>query len=961
MTLQEIEDIILLSLYTQDKSKNYGLPQILANNNINKPEQELKDIAADLTTRGLIQSKLSPSPVEGRIIPAGIKYVEAKLLPDYNSLQLEIGEVLDILNRWGFKKDAIEIKGRINEGPLTISVNSISSKKKPYFSWIRNQWTFKINSFPTIKSESVLSHQKIRSAFSLWAEAIFNMGSKENDFEETLHALSMNFPDSNLINLGYDCQGITGYVLIKGTPGTVPLVEFTTDLTNKKVFYTIYPDDTNEDLKGNRLKKAEIQKDWYVFTDNLEGTIPLRRFHGPKKSPIVDHFYSTSPHSDALRKEGYKEDNIQGFIFEKDGEGRQPLYVYSTNRSKLFFTPIEEARFLKFYVVTSVQGDKNRAKSMISNGFWENPYVDRYLDVVKGVGVGDILFLKSVAKNGLLKVQAVGVVYGNPRDGKKLLVQWHYKQQFSLDNLSRLNNAIEVLSEEDAILIISAIGKENFESIFFPTPSTTDSPKEPTEQINEVVRLQGDGSTVDDQLLRKPFVNALKSHIERYWKETDNQDSYTIHLDGEWGSGKSSILDMLELNLQEDKWTVVRYNAWQNQHLEKPWWVLLYKLYQATLSSESIEFRRMCLTWYNFKWKVVLPNKAVLLSTVLIAFALYILFNSFGSGWLFSFEPTTESWLKIVGLSITIFGGIWATSNFVVNTILSGSSKPEDSFYKKLSDPMDSLKSYFKNIVSISSKNTAIFIDDLDRCREGTTVGLLEGIQTLFKDQKVLYIIAGDGQWISTCFEVHYSAFKHDKAGHSLGDSFLAKVFQMSTAVPTMSPEAKGQYLRHLLNIDTSSNQGMKNSNEIADEIKQATSETELSNIIQVNKNKANVNQQALRISASEKLSELDLKKDISHVLIEHENDLEPNARSIKRFINNYSLARNSLFLEGKTLADISQPSLIKWLIVSSRWPSYSYALKKNPNELDNIKKTNSAFNKYVKGWLTVELIQKLS
>ncbi|MEQ8532161.1 MAG: hypothetical protein RIB86_09925, partial [Imperialibacter sp.] len=211
MTLQEIEDVILLSLYAEDKSKNHSFSQILANNNLEKTNQELKDIAADLANRGLVKSRILTSGAEGRIVPEGIKYVEAKLLPDYDTLKLEIGELLDILNRWGFKKDTIEVEGRINEGPLTISVNSTSFKKKPYFSWARNRWTFKINSSPKIKSESVLSHQKIRSAFSLWAEAIFNMGSTENASDETLHALSMSFPDSVLTNLGYDCQGITGY------------------------------------------------------------------------------------------------------------------------------------------------------------------------------------------------------------------------------------------------------------------------------------------------------------------------------------------------------------------------------------------------------------------------------------------------------------------------------------------------------------------------------------------------------------------------------------------------------------------------------------------------------------------------------------------------------------------------------------------------------------------------------
>jgi hypothetical protein len=823
MTTQEIEDIILLSLFQTKDSGYLSFSKILAENGLPARQDELIDLSNDLDKRGLIKHANTKDGAAGRILTEGRKFVENNLLKKYDNAQFGLLDAQKILYETGFSQSDFSNKLGSDSNPTRIIINFNIGDRQPSFDWYVYPLTRHIHSYPTVPPEEPISLPETLTYFRKWAEEVFKL-KPEGDISHIFHALSIDPNDKRLAELSFHNQGITGYVMLNETDGSRPIFQYESKIDSRKFFYAFNPD--TEDLQKNGLVLLTNTQAWYLMETESPNTRPLRRFSKHLRNRVSDHFYSFNPLVEKLNDLKYSEEKGLGHIFTEPGEGRTALYVYSTNKDKLFFEPL------------------------------------------------------SVTKQ---------------------------------------------------------------------------------ESINEVVRLQGDGSTVDDQLLRKPFVNALKSHIERYWKEADNQDSYTIHLDGEWGSGKSSILDMLELNLQKDKWTVVRYNAWQNQHLEKPWWVLLYKLYQAILSSEPIEFRRMRLKWYNFKWKVVLPNKAVILSTVLIAFALYILFNSFGSGWLFSLEPTTESWLKIVGLSITIFGGIWATSNFVVNTILSGSSKPEDSFYKKLSDPMDSLKSYFKNIVSISSKNTAIFIDDLDRCREGTTVGLLEGIQTLFKDQKVLYIIAGDGQWISTCFEVHYSAFKHDKAGHSLGDSFLAKVFQMSTAVPTMSPEAKGQYLRHLLNIDTSSKQGMKNSNEITDEIKQATSETELSNIIQVNKNKANVNHQALRISASEKLSELDLKKDISHVLIAHENDLEPNARSIKRFINNYSLARNSLFLEGKTLADISQPSLIKWLIVCSRWPSYSYALKKDPNELDNIKNKDSVFNGYAKGWLTVDLLKKLS
>ncbi|MEQ8530533.1 MAG: P-loop NTPase fold protein [Imperialibacter sp.] len=263
-------------------------------------------------------------------------------------------------------------------------------------------------------------------------------------------------------------------------------------------------------------------------------------------------------------------------------------------------------------------------------------------------------------------------------------------------------------------------------------------------------------------------------------------------------------------------------------------------------------------------------------------------------------------------------------------------------------------------MIKRSDKHLAVFIDDLDRCNIGSTVRLLEGIQTLFKDQKVLYVFSGDGKWITKCFECHYSSFVGlGTEGNGLGDLFLAKAFQMSISVPKMSSEAKSQYMRFLLNVTQKPIEDSLTAAQ-TEEIKVANSEQELSNIIESSKSNPNTNQIELRKNVSERLADIDLKSELSHVLLQYEKDLDANPRSIKRFINNYSLTRNALFLEGKTLTDISQADLIKWLILSSRWPSFAYGLKNNPEKLDKLKDQNSAFNSYVDGWLTSELVRRL-
>lgn len=65
----------------------------------------------------------------------------------------------------------------------------------------------------------------------------------------------------------------------------------------------------------------------------------------------------------------------------------------------------------------------------------------------------------------------------------------------------------------------------------------------------------------EDYLQQEKFVNHLKSVITDY----NSQDSLTIQLRGEWGSGKSSVLNMLKNSLEEDseKGPLVMYfNPW---------------------------------------------------------------------------------------------------------------------------------------------------------------------------------------------------------------------------------------------------------------------------------------------------------------------------------------------------------------------------------------------------------------
>ena len=75
-----------------------------------------------------------------------------------------------------------------------------------------------------------------------------------------------------------------------------------------------------------------------------------------------------------------------------------------------------------------------------------------------------------------------------------------------------------------------------------------------------------------DHLSRQPFINLLKNIIAN---KSKNKNGCSIAIDGDWGSGKTWILDALESKLPNDEYLIFHYNAWENDFYEEPLVALL--------------------------------------------------------------------------------------------------------------------------------------------------------------------------------------------------------------------------------------------------------------------------------------------------------------------------------------------------------------------------------------------------
>lgn len=462
-------------------------------------------------------------------------------------------------------------------------------------------------------------------------------------------------------------------------------------------------------------------------------------------------------------------------------------------------------------------------------------------------------------------------------------------------------------------------------------------------QLNNNLKLYRDAPAVIDYLERKPFVEALRQYINRLWDGT-NDDSFTMHINEEWGSGKSTVLNLLKENLEgagEQNWVVVNFNAWQYQHIQVPWWVFLDNVYKSILLNEKFP-KRLWVFVREHSWRIFTVNKnkwiafSAFFLVLIFTFLMNLSFLNIGS--LFIGKDSKDKVGIIVSI-LSLIGTITAFIYATINSLLPGSEDAAINFKKNVRDPMQKIKQHYTSVVSYTEKSVAVFIDDIDRCNPEFVVSLLEGIQTLFRTGKVLYVIAGDASWIRESFEIHYGDLKKviNKPGQSLGNFFVEKTLQQSINLPQVTRELKKTFWKILLEGEPDpidANSFALSSQKIDD----AINDEQINDVIK-NAN-SDLEKTILRQKAAEKMASATNLKHIEHSLLKYFELLEPNPRSMKRLVNSLALEKATNYLSG--LSDlIDDDHLVRWAILKSRFPLIANDMKRDREKFHEYIDTN--------------------
>ncbi|MCD2194090.1 KAP family NTPase [Actinomycetospora endophytica] len=442
-------------------------------------------------------------------------------------------------------------------------------------------------------------------------------------------------------------------------------------------------------------------------------------------------------------------------------------------------------------------------------------------------------------------------------------------------------------------------------------------------------------SPADSDELNREALAALVASRLRDFSQMDAGSSFLIHVDGRWGSGKSTLLSLIEQELPDD-FEVIRFDAWKNSSISPPWWGLLTTL-RTTLVLDRAMLSRPILRVKEVLARARRGSSPYLLTSALLTIGIVGALLLFGSA-LFNLSGT-ESTLKSVGGVAAAIAAIWSGTVLFARFVFWDSARGAQRLENSHSNPMEEVSAHFDWLLSQFRNRPVVFIDDLDRCDEKFTVALLDSIQTLVKDGPAngrlhaapYFIVAGDGAWIRTAYETVYEKFAGaiGESGRPLGYLFLAKLFQLTVQVPSLGSGVARDFLDRLLEVAPGSQHSPSNSDpeesRVRDRVMSSGSEKEVVNVL--SRTSAVVRSRVAPI-AIKKLADPDLARLTEHNLQKFSTLLEPTPRSVKSFVNFYSMLRATRTLEGVA---IDGDTLAVWTVILMRWPSLAHALAEHP------------------------------
>ncbi|MDP1773941.1 MAG: Qat anti-phage system ATPase QatA [Methylobacter sp.] len=375
----------------------------------------------------------------------------------------------------------------------------------------------------------------------------------------------------------------------------------------------------------------------------------------------------------------------------------------------------------------------------------------------------------------------------------------------------------------------------------------------------------------------------------------------TIGVHGDWGAGKSSVLEMIEAGfVDDDKVLCLKFNGWRFQGFEDAKIALIEGIVTG-----------------------LIENRPALTKT---AIAAKDIFNRI-------------DWLKVAkksgGLALTAFTGIPTVGQ--IGTIVSAlegvlADPGQLANNETLTTAIDDVKSILKPaetknvpqeiegfrkafdqlLKDANVEQLVVLIDDLDRCLPDTAIETLEAIRLFVFTARTAFVVAADEAMIEYAVRKHFPDLPETTGPRDYARNYLEKLIQVPFRIPALGETETRIYVTLLLvgaEIGEDDNCYAELIKAARLKLKRPWESTPL--------DAATVNN-ALGYKATKAHNALMLSDQIGPILA---SGAKGNPRQIKRFLNTLLLRKSTADARGFG-EDINLPVLAKLMLAERFLPS---------------------------------------
>ncbi len=248
----------------------------------------------------------------------------------------------------------------------------------------------------------------------------------------------------------------------------------------------------------------------------------------------------------------------------------------------------------------------------------------------------------------------------------------------------------------------------------------------------------------------------------------------TIGVNGDWGSGKSSLMRMTANRLREDssRFLVIEFSPWLHEDRQDVKSALVATILEGMDELIPEEKRGHFGQLWALLTKLVSRSRAAV-------------------------GPLAAAGSTTVGAPPEFAQVAGEVTGRVATAIGNADESPQAAAVSDLLAPREFRALFADLMAALDQCTMVVLVDDLDRCLPDTVVDTLEAIRLFLSVPRTSYVIAAHRQMVEAAVDRRYPAAEHEEG--SVGRNYLEKMLQVTIHIPPLAEPEAETYLVLLL------------------------------------------------------------------------------------------------------------------------------------------------------------------